>query len=392
MDFRILGPLEVVEDGEPFALAAGRQRALLAVLLLHRGEAISLDRLIDELWGERAPTTAAKTVQVYVSRLRKVLGAGVIVTEAGGYRLAVEPEQVDVGRFELLSAEGRHALAEGDATLATERLRSALALWRGEPLAEFAYETFAQDAIAGLKEARLSALEDRIDADLATGRDGDLIGELELLVGSHPLQERLRGQLMLALYRAGRQADALAVYRQTRELLQEELGLEPGPSLRELERSILEQDPSLNGTQASAPASVSVCPFKGLAFFDRSDTAYYFGRERVVSDLLARLVESPLVGILGPSGIGKSSLLRAGVLSALSAGALPGSAEWHQLSLRPGEHPCAELQHALGGEPLAELVGRLSPGERIVVAVDQLEELFTLSQGEESRSRWAGRR
>jgi len=385
VEFRVLGPLEVVQDGEPLSLGAAQQRALLAVLLLHRGEAMAVDRLVDGLWGERAPATATKTVQVYISRLRKELGAGVIVSEARGYRLAVEPQQVDVGRFELLSDEGRQALAGGDSVRARERLGSALGLWRGEPLADFAYEPFAQDAIIGLREARLLALEDRIEADLMAGMDGQLIGELESLIASNPLRERLRGQLMLALYRAGRQADALAVYRRTSELLREELGLEPSPSLRKLERSILEHDASLDGFHARA-GSLGVCPFKGLAFFDRADAEYFCGRERLSSDLLGRLVESTLVGILGPSGIGKSSLLRAGVLSALSAGALPGSAEWRQLLLRPGEHPCAELQHALEGELLADVLRELVPGERIVVAVDQLEELFTLCQSEAERA------
>ena len=221
------------------------------------------------------------------------------------------------------------------------------ALWRGEPLADFAYEPFAQSAIGRLQEARLAALEDRIEADLALGSDGELVPELESLVAANPLRERLRGQLMLALYRAGRQADALAVYRQTSVLLREELGLEPGRLLQELERSILEHAVSLDALPATTVASRSdvlgVCPFKGLACFDRADAEYFCGRERLVSDLLARLVESTLVGILGPSGIGKSSLLRAGVLPALSAGVLPGSAGWRQVLLRPGEHPGVEL-------------------------------------------------
>ena len=177
-----------------------------------------------------------------------------IVTQGRGYRLAVEPEQVDVGRFEALCAEGRRAFAEGDAARARERLCSALGLWRGEPLADFAYEPFAQAAIGRLQEARLAALEDRIEADLALGSDGELVPEIESLVASNPLQERLRGQLMLALYRAGRQADALAVYRQTSELLREELGLEPGRTLQELERSILEQDASLDGGPSAVAA------------------------------------------------------------------------------------------------------------------------------------------
>jgi len=394
VDFRILGLLEVAREGEPLALGAVQQRALLAVLVLHRGEVVSVGRLVDELWGERVPAAAAKTVQVYVSHLRKALGGGVIVTQGRAYRLAVAPEQVDAVRFEALRAEGRRALASGDAARAKERLCSALGLWRGEPLAEFAYEPFAQAAIARLQDARLAALEDRIEADLALGADGELIGEIESLIASNPLQERLRGQLMLALYRAGRQADALAVYRQTSELLREELGLEPSRLLQELERSILGHDASLDGTPNAAAArgvSLGVCPFKGLAFFDRADAEYFCGRERLVADLLARLVESPLAGILGSSGVGKSSLLRAGVLPALSAGALPGSERWRQVLLRPGTHPNAELSRALAGGRLGQVVGRLAPGERLVIAVDQLEELFTLCEQEGERAAFSGR-
>jgi DNA-binding SARP family transcriptional activator/WD40 repeat protein len=390
VEFRILGPLEVVRDGEPVALGAAQQRALLAVLVLHRGYAVPMDRLIDDLWGERPPATAAKTVQVYVSQLRKTLGSGVIVTEARGYRLAAAPEQVDANRFDALAATGRRALADGDAVRARERMCSALGLWRGEPLADVAYESFAQGEIARLKQARLAALEDQIEADLALGRDAQVITELESLTAANPLRERLRGQLMLALYRAGRQADALAVYRETSELLREELGLEPSRILQELERSILEQDPSLDGgphaMTASGTVRLPVCPFKGLAYFDRADADFFSGRERIVSDLVARLVESTLVGILGPSGIGKSSLLRAGVLPALSTGVLPGSAMWRQVLIRPGQHPSAELKRALDGDHLGLAVERLPSGDRIVVAVDQFEELFTVCQGEDERA------
>jgi DNA-binding SARP family transcriptional activator len=179
VEFRILGPLEVVNDGESFVLGAVQQRALLAVLVLHRGESVSIDRLIDELWGEHAPASAAKAVQVYVSHLRKALSAGVIVTQGRSYRLAVEADEVDAGQFEALRAEGRRALVDGDAVRARARLCAALGLWRGEPLADFAYEPFAQDAIGRLQEARLAATEDRIEADLALGSDGELIPELE---------------------------------------------------------------------------------------------------------------------------------------------------------------------------------------------------------------------
>ena len=393
LEFRILGPLEVVENGRPLALGGPRQRALLAILLVHRAEVISSDRLIDLLWSERPPATAAKTLQGYVSQLRKSLGGEEIVTEARGYRLAVPAEQVDVVNFEARCAEGRRELAEGDASRARELLRAALELWRGEPLVDFVYEPFAQDAIARLGQARLAALEDRIDADLALGCKGELIGELESLVAGNPLQERLRGQLMLSLYRAGRQAEALSVYRQTSKLLREELGLEPSRMLQELERAILEQDVSLdrgarNRTVAVMAAPPDVCPFKGLAYFDRTDAEYFFGRERLVSDIVARLVESPLVGILGPSGIGKSSLLRAGVLQALAAGVLPGSGGWRQVLLRPGEHPCDELARVLGGVQLDQALGDLPLGERVVVAIDQFEELFTVCDSETERGRF----
>jgi DNA-binding SARP family transcriptional activator/WD40 repeat protein len=392
MDFRILGPLEVARDGAPLVLGAVQQRALLAVLVLHCGEVVSTDRLIDELWGERAPAAAAKTVQVYVSHLRKALGAGVIVTQGRGYRLAAAPGQIDAVRFEALAGEGRRALASGDAARAKERLCAALGLWRGEPLAEFTYERFAQSDIARLQEARLAAVEDRIEADLALGAGGELAGEIESLVTANPLAERLRGQLMLALYRAGRQADALAVYRQASELLREELGLEPGRALQELERAILDQDASLEGTRDAAAmrgVSVGVCPFKGLAFFDRADAEFFCGRERLVADLLARLVESPLAGIVGSSGVGKSSLLRAGVLPALGAGSLPGSERWRQVLLRPGAHPDAELSRALAGGAPGRALERLAPGDRLVIAVDQLEELFTLCEQEGERATFA---
>src|SRR4051794_31974839 len=186
MTFSLLGPMEVVRDGRVVAVGGGRRRALLAILLLNANEVVSTDRLIDELWGERAPVTAAKTVQVYVSHLRKALGPDVIVTEGGGYRLAVEPDQVDAGRFDTLCVEGRRALAGGDAERARARLASALGLWRGDPLPDFAYEPFAQRAIARLQEARLAAVEDRIDADLAAGKAGELIAEIESLVASNP--------------------------------------------------------------------------------------------------------------------------------------------------------------------------------------------------------------
>jgi YVTN family beta-propeller protein len=250
MEFRILGSLEVLVDGRQVPLGGARQRAVLTILLLHRGEVVSVDRVVDELWGERPPDTAVKTVQVYVSRLRKALGDGVLVTRGGGYALELGADVVDADSFQRLSDEGRKALDGGDARGAHERLRAALQLWRGPPLADVAYEPFAQNEVARLEELRLVALENRCEADLALGRHAALIPELEGLVSEHPTRERLREELMLALYRSGRQVDALECYRDAQWTLAEDLGLEPGSRLQQLEHSILAHDPSIEAPPA----------------------------------------------------------------------------------------------------------------------------------------------
>ena len=253
MEFRILGPLEVVDDGRIVALDRLRLRALLGFLLLHANEPVSTDRLIDEVWGPQPAKTAPASLQNYISRLRKAIGPDLIVSQPPGYVLRVDPERFDLARFERLTAEARRAEPRDRA----EKLRAALALWRGPALEDLAFEPFARDDVLRLEEARLSALEERIDAELELGHGSDLVGELEQLVEQHPLRERFQGQLMRALYRAGRQADALAAYQAAREVLTEELGLEPGAELRELQQAILQQDPSLG---PSAAASVERVP------------------------------------------------------------------------------------------------------------------------------------
>jgi YVTN family beta-propeller protein len=239
MDFRILGPVEVAEHDRVFHLGRGRQRALLALLVLHANEVVSQARLVDELWGESPPATASTALHGYVSRLRKLLGPDRLETSVPGYRLRVDEGELDRDRFVALAQAGRHA--------------EALALWRGPPLADIAYEPFAQEHIALLEELRLACLESRIDDDLAAGAGAELVGELEALVRAHPLRERFRAQLMLALYRSGRQAEALDAYQAAREALVGELGLEPGEELRTLQKQILVQDPEL-GARPSAPA------------------------------------------------------------------------------------------------------------------------------------------
>jgi WD40 repeat protein/DNA-binding SARP family transcriptional activator len=609
MEFRILGPLEV--DGEFGAVALGgiKPRAVLAVLLLHPNQPVSAERLALALWGEDAPAGATRTVQVHVSRLRKALGdPEAVATTPAGYRLRVRPDELDAERFGRGVEAGRRALGAGLPEQAAALLREALELWRGPPLAELEFERFAQAEIARLEEQRLAALEARVEADLGAGRHAPLVSELRQLLAEHPARERLAAQLMLALYRSGRQAEALQVYREARRGLVDEAGIEPGPELQRLHEAVLDQDPSLElqapvsdlpreldagsapplvgrdvelarlrehweaarigagrlvtvcgaegmGTTrlaaelagevhraggvvrhlagrgppaavlsalgelrevtrptlvvlddadragggvsaalgalalagvpvlvlvtgraalagvaaddalllaplgaeavrvAAAAADVPAewlldasggvprrvhemvsrwaqreaarrvelaagrtaagraelrsmeaelaggvielqaaqdraesdddndapvrCPFKGLASFDAADAAYFFGRERLVAELVARLVGASLLGVVGPSGSGKSSVVRAGLLPALAGGVLPGSAEWAQVVMRPGEHPSRELANVTSG------IGR---ARRVLLAVDQFEETFTACRDEHERS------
>ena len=239
MDFRILGPLEVVDEGRVVAVSGSKQQALLSVLLVHANETLSADQLIEELWGETPPATANKTLQVHVSRLRKTLADGngkdeILLTRAHGYQLNVEPERVDAHRFEQLVAEGRRALAAGQDARAAATLERALAMWRGVPLGDLAYEPFAARESDRLAELRIGAIEELLDAKLALGRHAEVVAEIDALIAEHPYRERLRAQKMLALYRSDRQADALQVYQDARVRLVMDLGIEPGERLRRL--------------------------------------------------------------------------------------------------------------------------------------------------------------
>jgi DNA-binding SARP family transcriptional activator len=248
-EFRLLGPLEAVVDGNAVHLAAAKPRALLALLLLNRNRVVPTERLIDDLWGDEAPARATKTLQVYISQLRKELGADRVVTRPPGYLLRVEAGELDLERFEQLTADARTQLAKGDAPGARDRLREALQLWRG-PL---------EPAVARLEELRRSAREDLMYAELEAGETASVISELEALVDAEPFRERPRELLMLALYRSGRQADALELFRRTRELFTNELGIEPGAALRELEGAMLRQEPELE-VRAAPPVTASPQP------------------------------------------------------------------------------------------------------------------------------------
>jgi YVTN family beta-propeller protein len=307
LEIRLLGPVEARLSERPLALDRLQQRALLALLALNANRVVSTDRLIDALWGERPPATASVALYGLVSGLRKLLEpdhAGAVVTKAPGYLLEVSGEQIDLGRFERLVAEGRRALDLGDADAASALLTDALGLWRGPALQDLQFLPFAQKEVGRLEELRLAVIEARVEADLAGGRYGDLVPELESLVAEHPLRERLRGQLMLALYRAGRQADALAAYRDARAVLADELGLEPSDELQALERAILRHDPSL-AARVTAPADAAAArtadggPPLGLAW-----------RRRWVALGTVLLVAIVVVTVVAITRSGKDATLR----------------------------------------------------------------------------------
>jgi DNA-binding SARP family transcriptional activator/WD40 repeat protein len=647
LEIRVLGRVDALIDGEPLLLGGSKQRAVLAMLALRANRTVSADDLIDGLWGDGPPASAAKNVQLYVSRLRKALGTNgsgaTIVTRGRGYELQLPDDAVDAARFERLVERARGEAEDG---IVDGAVHGALELWRGAPLSGVAEEPFAGAEIRRLEELHLRAIELTIDAELAAGRPADVIGSLESLIAEHPLNERFHAQRMLALYRAGRQSDALGAYREAHRTLVEQIGVEPGAELRELQEAILRQDPDLHapaparelprqleggspllagrdremdwlrkrwhdaeagrplvallsgpagigktrlaaelavevqrtgaavlcaggsgapdnalGTIRSAqeserptllvlddaddaspalleaaaalvgeprespllllvlhrdeqgpptfaataqrlilrplraeataeiaelyapadgmamppdtlmaesegvplrvhraasgwaqaqaaerleatvgraandrgglraaeaevagsvsdlqivrertslyvvgepvdPAAREVCPFRGLAPFDSAHAEYFFGRERLVGALVARLVGSTLIAVVGPSGSGKSSVIRAGLLPSLADGVLPGSERWRQVLMRPGERPLGELRRALarvghgegamdGDDPLAAALDSLGPDERLVLAVDQLEEIFTACRDEGERADFA---
>jgi predicted ATPase/DNA-binding SARP family transcriptional activator len=303
MRFGILGPLTIADGERPIVVPGAKPRTLLVLLVLHAGRVVPADRLVDGLWGEQLPADPANALQALVSRLRRALDPSgereLLASRPPGYLLAVDPQQVDAVRFERLTAEGHAALGADQPDAAAALLGEGLALWRGPALADVAHESFAEGEIARLTELRLAAVEDRVEANLALGRHAAVVGELEALVAEHPLRERPRGQLMRALYRSGRQAEALETYRRTRKLLGEELGLDPSPELRRLEAAMLAQDAGLD-----PPAEAPARPGTNL----RVPLTSFVGRDEEVARVTAVLDQARLVTLTGPGGSGKTRL------------------------------------------------------------------------------------
>ena len=406
MLFRVLGPLEVRTGSGWTAIGAPKQRAVLAALVLAHGEVVSTERLVEELWGTQPPPRASKQVSRYVMQVRQLADPGrrMLVTRSPGYQLLTAPDQVDARRFEDALAAGRLALENGDAGRAAKLLREGLALWRGPALADVPPGMLVTAEADRLDELRLVAVELRVEADLAAGGAAGLAAELRALLAEHPLRERPWYQLMHMLWEGDRPAEALEVYARAQQVLAEELGADPGPRLQELYQRILAGDaagprrppaegdrpggqPGITDTPgdkehpdapelAGVPASPD-CPYPGLAAFGPQDADRFFGREQETADLLARLADQltrpGLLMVVGPSGSGKSSLLRAGLLPAIAAGALParGAQAWPQDLMTPGRDPLLELATriaALAGVPAGELAADLRTEPTRIIA------------------------
>lgn len=385
VEFRILGPLEASVEGRPVPLGGPKQRALLALLLVHAGTVVAADELIDEVWGADAPPTVRAGLQVYLSRLRRTLGSDrgneLLVRHAYGYALMIDPDRLDAERFEQLAREGRDALAEGQVAQAAETLSRALSIWRGPALADLARVPFAQAEARRLEDLRLQAIEHRITAELRLGRSSDVVSELEGLVAAHPYREGLRAQLMLALYRSGRQVEALEAYAAARRVLSDDLGLEPGYALRQLEQAILQHDQVLE--LAPAAAMVERAPTDATRHPDDSPSR---------ADLAAgaAALHDPALGPL-PHVIRRESrtmrgrlALVAAAAAALIAGLIGIAASQSEPTVMLPPRSLALVDPAtlelravisLNGAPSDLAVGRRAvfvalPGRRSVVAVD----------------------
>ncbi len=413
MEVRLLGSIEVIDDGQAVDLGPRKQRALLCLLALHANRVVTTDRILEELWGEDA-AGKENALWVAISRLRSALepdrdrhgDSAILLTRDHGYVLQVDPESIDINEFEAGVTETRRLL-QHDPARAVERIDEALALWRDTPLEEFQHEEFALLDVARIEDLRLEALELRAEAELRRGRAREQISSLDALHKQHPLRERFVELLMRSLYQGGRQADALRVFGRYRRLLGEELGIEPSPELHRLEEQILLHDPSLRveSLEHRQPgSSVADSPFKGLRPFAEEDEADFFGRDRLVSDVIRRIdAGQRLVTLVGASGSGKSSVVQAGVVPAIRKGAIDESQDWLVAQMVPGARPIVELEAALlrstldAPDSLTEQLEdpttgllraalRILPANsRLLLVIDQFEELFTLVDNDTER-------
>jgi predicted ATPase/DNA-binding SARP family transcriptional activator len=383
MEFRVLGPLEVRGDDGVVAINGPMLRGVLAMLLLEANRPLNAERLAAGLWAETAPADAAKGIQVHVSRLRKALRGSLIATTPAGYRLSVRPGELDLEHFERLVEEGRRTLAGGTPERAAALVREALALWRGPPLADLAYVPFAAAEIARLEEQRLAALDLRVEADLAAGEHAALVGELQRRLAAEPARENVARQLMLALYRGGRQSEALAVYQRTRAHLSVELGLEPGPELRALETQILRHVPALDLVQ---PAEAEPPRRRAAAAFLPTPSTRTIGRERDIR-ILSALVERGevrLVTITGPGGVGKTRLameVGAAMLSRFEDGV-----RWVELAgVAHADYVAPTLAHSLAvtpvpGETARDALERFLATRHMLLVIDNFEHVLAASE------------
>lgn len=414
MEFRILGPIQVLDHERKVDLGPPQQRALLALLIINANRVVTTDRILHELWGDSA-LGKENALWVYVSRLRSALEpdrtdrgqSSVLITRDHGYSLTVDPASIDGVQFERATEKGR-SLIRDDPAAASQVLARGLEMWRGSAYEEYAYRDFAHLEIVRLESLRVDALQSRIEADLRRGKATELVAELEGLRSQHPMNETFVSQLMLALYQGGRQAEALRAFERFRRELDKELGLEPSPELRRLEEQLLLHDTGLRvrlpviGRVGMTATSVTN-PFKGLRSFGEDDAKEFFGRDRLIADIAKRIRENDsLIALVGPSGSGKSSVLRAGLIPALRKEDVGGDANWLVAQMVPGAHPFAELEAALlhssldVPESLSEFLEdpekgalraalRVLPDDRssLLLVIDQFEELFTLSDPDE---------
>jgi DNA-binding SARP family transcriptional activator/ABC-type glycerol-3-phosphate transport system substrate-binding protein len=401
MDFRILGPLEVSAGDGSLQIGGRRQRTVLAVLLLNANRTTSTDAIIDAVWGDDPPATARRSIQVYVSRLKKAFGDGRIASVDPGYRLRVEDGELDADRFTVLATAARTMVAS-DPRGALREFDAALALWRGPAMSDLVDDPGIRSRSLPFDEERMAVVEDRFDLELVLGHHEAVVGSIERSLSEHPYRERLWGQLMIALYRSGRQADALKAYGRARGVLVGDLGIDPSPELRALEERILNQDASLDDHHASRPNGIDPAsirnPYKGLAAFTESDADDFFGRDHLIATIVDRVAAGHrLVAVIGPSGCGKSSVVGAGVIPALRNLQVERGTPLRVMRMEPGEHPFEALELAMVGQGevdrdelldtlesgptgIVEAICRTGdPEQPVLLVVDQFEDLFTVT-------------